>query len=124
MEPIPHHLLQVPQKAEPGHIRSGMDPVAAADLRGCLVQGGHRLYGCFHLLRGGFPHSVGGADQPHAQSLGQDQPIPHLSGIVGVDPARVHQTGDRQSILDPGIRNGVPTCQDPACLSHFLCTTL
>ena len=77
MEPIPHHLLQVPQKAEPGHIRSGMDPVAAADSSEAVLF--RVVIDCMaaSICSGAAsPTRLAVQIEPHAQSLGQDEQTP------------------------------------------------
>jgi hypothetical protein len=119
---LPHHLVQMAQEAEPGHIRGGVHLVPARDLCRCFVQGGHGTDCGFHLFRSGFAHPVGGADQPHAKRLGQKKFVARAAGIVGRQAVRVYQACHRQAVLHTGIGNGVPTHQHAPGFGHLFGT--
>ena len=105
---VSHHLVQMAQKAEPGHVGSGVDLILVRDLCRRLIQGGHRADGPFHLVRGGFAYPVGRADEPDAQCLGQEQLVAGAAGIVGRHPARVHKARHRKAVLHAGVGDGMP----------------
>ncbi len=119
-EPAVHHLVEVPQQAEAGHVGAGVDVVAAAARGGVLVQRGHGLHSGLHGLLGRLAHPARRADNAHAQPLGQDQPVPRLAAVVVVDAVRVDDPCDRQAVLHIGIRNGMPAGQGPSGLNHLL----
>ena len=118
-----HHFMQMAEKAEAGHIRSGMDAVFAADLCRRFVQSGHGADGGFHLLRGGFAHTVCRAQQPHTQSLGQYQLVARHTGVVRIHPLRVNKAGHGKAVFYPAVRNGMPACKTAAGFRHLFGTT-
>ena len=117
-----HHLVQMAEKAEASHVRSGMDAVFAADLCRRFVQSGHGANGGFHLLRGGFAHTVCRAQQPHTQSLGQYQLVAGNTGVVRIHPVRVNKAGHGKAVFHPAVCNGVSACKAAAGFCHLFST--
>ena len=64
-----HHLVQMAQKAETGHIGCRVDRILSADLGSVFVQRCHGRNGTGHIFRCRFAHTVCRADQAHAQSF-------------------------------------------------------
>ena len=99
-----------------------MDAVFAADLCRRFVQSGHGANGGFHLLRGGFAHTVCRAQQPHTQSLGQYQLVARHTGVVRVHPVWVNKAGHGKAVFYPVVRDGMPACKAAAGFCHLFST--
>ena len=117
-----HHLVQMAEKAEAGHIRSGMDVILAAEFCRCFVQGGHGADGGFHFLRGGLAYAVCRAEQTHTQSLGQYQLITGHAGVICVHPVRVNKAGHGKAVFYPAVRDGMPARKAAAGFCHLFST--
>ena len=120
-QPPAHHLVEVAEEAEPGHIRGRVNIIASTYLGGRLVQGRHGGHGSVHGAGGSFVHAVGRADEAHTQRLGEDELVAGLSRIIGSEAAGVHETGDGQAVLYTGVGDGVASREDAPRLGHFFC---
>ena len=120
-QPPAHHLVEVAEEAEPGHIRGRVNIIASTYLGGRLVQGRHGGHGGVHGAGGSFAHAVGRADEAHPQRLGEDELVAGLSRIIGSEAAGVHETGDRQAVLHASVGDGVASREDAPRLGHFFC---
>ena len=114
--------MQVAEEAEARHIRCGVDLILPRDLCRRFVQRRHGADGGFHLFRRGFAHTVGRADEPDAQRLGQDKPIAGAAGVVGGQAVRVHKTRHREAVFDAGVRDGVSAREDAPRFGHLFGT--
>ena len=83
-QPPAHHLVEVAEEAEPGHIRGRMNIIASTYLGGRLVQGRHGGHGGVHGAGGSFAHAVGRADEAHTQRLGKDELVAGLPVSLAV----------------------------------------
>lgn len=101
------HLPQVAEKAEAGHVGAGVDAHLRHDLGRRLVQGRHDR----HRLRGGvavYQALVDPCgDDPHAQRLGEQQPIPGPRSRLGHDAIGVHQADGAEAVLRLVVIDGV-----------------
>ena len=113
------HLVEMPQKAEARHIRAGVDMVFPAAVGGILIEGGHRVDGGLHGRLACLAHAVGGAEDAHAQPLGQQELIALSGSVIGVDMRRMHRAHDGQAVLHVGIGDGMAAYQRAAGLGHL-----
>ena len=118
-QPPAHHLVEVAEEAESGHIGGRVNIIASAYLGGRLVQSRHGGHGGVHGAGGSFAHAVGRADEAHTQRLGEDELVAGLSRIIGREAAGVHETGDGQAVLHAGVGDGVASREDAPRLGHF-----
>ena len=107
------------EEAESRHICRGMDSIFPADLSRRFIQCRHGLDCPCQMLRGSFPHPIGGTDEPHAQRLGQDELVSGPPGVIGIEVVRIYQPSNGKAVLDACIRNGVPTCQNAPRFGHL-----
>ena len=114
-----HHFVEVAQEAEPRHIRAGVNLVGPAALGGIFIQGGHGGDGGLHSLGTGLAHTVRGAENAHAQPLGQHQAVTCLGRVVGVNMVRVDNAHNRQAVFHIAIGDGVAPGQHAAGLRHL-----
>ena len=91
--PAVHHFVQMPEKSEAGHIRTGMDLVFPADLGRAPVQRGHGGDCLIHGCLGRFLDPVGRTDDPYPQLFRQDQDIAGPPLVVGIHLLRMNHTG-------------------------------
>ena len=110
------------EEAESRHICRGMDSIFPADLSRRFIQGRHGLDCPCQMLRGSFPHPIGGTDEPHAQCFGQDELVSGPPGVIGIEVVRIYQARDREAVLDSRVCNGMPSCKDPARFGDFFRT--
>ena len=110
------------EEAESRHICRGMDSIFPADLSRCFIQCRHGLDCPCQMLRGSFPHPIGGTDEPHAQCFGQDKLVSGPPGVIGIEVVRIYQARDREAVLDSRVCNGMPSCKDPARFGDFFRT--
>ena len=82
------------EEAESRHICRGMDSIFPADLSRRFIQCRHGLDCPCQMLRGSFPHPIGGTDEPHAQCFGQDELVSGPPGVIGIEVVRIYQARD------------------------------
>ena len=114
------HRGQVAHQAEAGHVGAGMRAALDHQLRGALVERGHRSCGGFRPARRRAADLRGEGHDARAQRLGQDQAIARPGAGVGDDPVGMDQSGDGEAGLDLVVVDAVAADDGHAGLGHFV----
>ena len=107
------------KETETRHIRTGMGLISSSQSRRIFVQ---RSHGSDRQFIISFPYILHPGSRTYdtdSQRLCEDQAVTWTAVLIGQYFIRMDHTGDRKTIFDIRILNGMTTCQDSSCLFHF-----